>query len=1278
MKRQPHTTNALRTLLWAAGAVALFALCYALISPNYAAQAQQAADTPTPVAPQDDDGDSSDGGGVSGQGDPENTPTPPSTDGGVSGQTTLAKPTGFTGVGANGSIRLDWNNAAGATEYEVQQWDGHVSPARWRALPFTSNRTFTIRFSGSSAVAGGHINGTSYGHRVRSKSGSNYSAWTYRTTIAGIRPGIPTGLTGVGGNNTIRLDWNDVANATGYEVMQWDGHVSPPRWRKLPFTSNRTFTIRFSGSSAVVGGLITDTTYAHVVRSKGPGVLRSSWSAAIETKATDATATPTRTATATPTPTPSATATRTPTRTPTPTNTPSATPTPTPSATHTPTLTPTPTNTPQSGTATPTPTPSPRPLVLTVDAANPLVGQLVTLNANKSADNAHHGNVVWTTFKQCNEEVNGAAGCEASEWTDVELRCRYADNWKNTYRSLYDAQCRGGANGNTALARYSSPKTVFYRAFGFYASARAIGWPGSALRPSNIVKVVWSGATVTPTPTHTATHTPRPGSTSTPTPTPSPRTPILSADSTNPSVGQLVTLSVSKPTGNAHHGNIDWSNFTQCGKETNGAASCNSSEWTNVELRCRYANNWKSTYPSLYDVQCRRGAEGEKALARYSSPKTLFYRAFVFYASSIAIGWTGNSGRFSNIIKVVWGGSNATATPTTTATPTPTNTPVSGATATPTRTGTPTATPTLTPTSTPTNTYTWRTTLHSASEGDEDGYDRNDFGRIDSHEFYLNGVRYWINYLKWDESAAEVEFELTYCLKPSEFISLQLGSRIFSSPTRVRHTEESCEANRSGDQEFEFDTSDNPLRSGRSFDVALKLRSNTAVSDPTRTPTPTRTGTATPTATPTGTGTATPTPTATNTPVSRATATPTRTLTPTNTPRFTATPTLTPTNTPDCSSATNGVSGQAPGCEPSGPIIPTRTPTATHTPTYTPTALPITVKVFRMDHTVISRNDRQNLKDFATYWKISTSVEIQIEVSNASSDYEFWLSVPKNTGLDIASGPDGACDYSPSYQRTRPGSTSKVSAGSATGLASFYLVRCRLGTGSSSVTVHSELNGKSISNTFGTLKIPPAPHRHDKTVWYRVCGATPTPPPNVNYVNSISLGAAEWNAVRNETGGLIVSKLRNEDNCSNPSDKAHDTNIGKEIVSVVRWDPGAPTPTATPASCVSRIPNALGCVDPTIYTDDSGHISDQTIHYKHPLSPNNSKKWTDISNMIGPDEYYLPAMISHEFGHTAGLGHNPASSNLMYYAADISDVNGILIPQAGDKKALKVLYGDHP
>ena len=58
------------------------------------------------------------------------------------------------------------------------------------------------------------------------------------------------------------------------------------------------------------------------------------------------------------------------------------------------TATPTPTSTP---TVTPTPTytatPSPRPPLFSVDKPNPLVGQSVTLSADKPADNAHHGDI---------------------------------------------------------------------------------------------------------------------------------------------------------------------------------------------------------------------------------------------------------------------------------------------------------------------------------------------------------------------------------------------------------------------------------------------------------------------------------------------------------------------------------------------------------------------------------------------------------------------------------------------------------------------------------------------------------------------------------------------------------------------------------------------------------------------------------------------------------------------------------------------------------------------
>ena len=148
----------------------------------------------------------------------------------------------------------------------MQQWDGHASPPSWRTLPFNSNRKFTIRFSGSSAVVGGLIDGTSYAHAVRAKNGSSTSSWTSFITTTTILP-PPTAFTGTSGRRSINLDWNDVSGATRYEVMQWDGHVSPPRWRTLPFNSNQDFTIRFSGSSAVVGGLLDGTSYAHVVRS---------------------------------------------------------------------------------------------------------------------------------------------------------------------------------------------------------------------------------------------------------------------------------------------------------------------------------------------------------------------------------------------------------------------------------------------------------------------------------------------------------------------------------------------------------------------------------------------------------------------------------------------------------------------------------------------------------------------------------------------------------------------------------------------------------------------------------------------------------------------------------------------------------------------------------------------------------------------------------------------------------------------------------------------------
>lgn len=146
-------------------------------------------------------------------------------------------------------------------------------------------------------MVSGLTNGTGYAHRVRGKNGGSHSAWTaYISTIAGVRPSVPANLMGASANESVRLDWNDAANAAGYEVQQWDGHADPARWRTLPFTGNRSFTIDFNGSSAVVGGLKNGISYAYSVRGK-TGALESLWTDYVTTSALAPTATHTPTST---------------------------------------------------------------------------------------------------------------------------------------------------------------------------------------------------------------------------------------------------------------------------------------------------------------------------------------------------------------------------------------------------------------------------------------------------------------------------------------------------------------------------------------------------------------------------------------------------------------------------------------------------------------------------------------------------------------------------------------------------------------------------------------------------------------------------------------------------------------------------------------------------------------------------------------------------------------------------------------------------------------------
>ena len=239
-------------------------------------------------------------------------------------------------------------------------------------------------------------------------------------------------------------------------------------------------------------------------------------------------------------------------------------------------------------------------------------------------------------------------------------------------------------------------------------------------------------------------------------------------------------------------------------------------------------------------------------------------------------------------------GRAATPTPTPTTTPTATNTPRTvGSTHTPTTTPTPTSTQqtatTFTPTPTLTNTPTqvsnngggsgveaWNAQITSGHRNRDYGYDEGRFGFTNSSGFRHGGRTYRVEALKWNSSAREIDFELSRCLRPSDFISIEIGRRTYSSVSSYERSNSQCELNRSDSQTLTFDTtSTNPFPRGSTRRVTLTLRDV-----PTPTPTPTSTGT--PTLTPTSTQTSTPTATATAT--KTATPTPTKTSTATRTP----------------------------------------------------------------------------------------------------------------------------------------------------------------------------------------------------------------------------------------------------------------------------------------------------------------------------------------------------------------------------------------------------------
>ena len=163
-------------------------------------------------------------------------------------------PTNMSGFKAKSktatSITLQWNKNTSATGYELQKWDGK----KWVTLT-KINKNSTTTYTVKSLKAS-----TTYKYRIRAYKtigkATQYSAYT--TTLS-----VNTNPTNMGGfkaksksYNSITLQWNKNASATGYELQKWDGK----KWvslTKIAKNSTTTYTVK---------GLKASTTYKYRIR----------------------------------------------------------------------------------------------------------------------------------------------------------------------------------------------------------------------------------------------------------------------------------------------------------------------------------------------------------------------------------------------------------------------------------------------------------------------------------------------------------------------------------------------------------------------------------------------------------------------------------------------------------------------------------------------------------------------------------------------------------------------------------------------------------------------------------------------------------------------------------------------------------------------------------------------------------------------------------------------------------------------------------------------------
>ena len=289
-----------------------------------------------------------------------------------------------------------------------------------------------------------------------------------------------------------------------------------------------------------------------------------------------------------------------------------------------------------------------------------------------------------------------------------------------------------------------------------------------------------------------------------------------------------------------------------------------------------------------------------------------------------------------------------------------------------------------------------------------------------------------------------------------------------------------------------------------------------------------------------------------------------------------------------------------------------------------------------------------------------------IPESDRSSDHQYKLVVPADTGFQI--NPRTAPNRSQCNWQSPPSTeTSWVDLDT-----SFYLVRCKLGTGTADIVVKKRPKSGTnrTESTVRTIEdINQSWHQVDNQIGYKITspllgtrpsGAYPgyTPLSQENSTAGISEAASIWNEI--DPHELLLH--------GQPAPLTFDSVSASPDVTVRGyWNPGGD----------QSNDKCLGSIACVYFGFTYPHFGHQELWIEYPpqfAHDGYYKRWTDDPDDArrSPYLYYdLPGVMMHEFGHTAGLGETTSSSSIMgpYQVWEA--------PQLYDRNGMKYIYQGH-